>query len=153
MLSSSQKNSMDGHPTQAHECPQEYTCANFSQSVSSNRPGPHFEGAVPNSILNEQPACVNPNLLSQDYYPLSLIQSTAISTATPITSNLGTPTAPAQVPPGRKFKCEICNEAFDRASRVESCRNNHLGQKPYKCLGRCGTYCWYVAAACHVLSA
>lgn len=38
-----------------------------------------------------------------------------------------------------RFHCEICHKEFDRASRLDGCRNKHLGIKPYQCKGDCSS--------------
>lgn len=43
----------------------------------------------------------------------------------------------------RRFECARCERSYDRSSRADKCRNQHLGLKPYQCLGRCGSINWY----------
>ncbi|KIM27598.1 hypothetical protein M408DRAFT_167448 [Serendipita vermifera MAFF 305830] len=41
-----------------------------------------------------------------------------------------------------RFKCETCGKTFDRASRLDSCRNKHQDIRPYSCKGACGSSGW-----------
>jgi hypothetical protein len=45
---------------------------------------------------------------------------------------------------GHRFECEDCHKVFDRPSRLDNCRNRHLGIKPWQCEGRCEDSTWFV---------
>ena len=42
------------------------------------------------------------------------------------------------------YSCIVCAKQHDRRSRAIACENSHLGRKPYRCRGQCGTSTWYV---------
>lgn len=55
----------------------------------------------------------------------------AICAPVPLTQATSAPTS--------KFQCKTCQKTFDRARRVDNCRNLHLGRKPHRCLRLCGS--------------
>lgn len=46
----------------------------------------------------------------------------------------------------KNFQCSDCGRSYDRSSRAQTCENNHLGVKKYRCFGRCGELLWYVSS-------
>jgi hypothetical protein len=50
----------------------------------------------------------------------------------------------SQRPNPRRYECWTCGKSYDRPSRLKNHTNNHLGLKPYECLGRCGLDEWQV---------
>jgi len=71
-------------------------------------------------------------------------QSTALTSV----AQQGTPGASGSHP----FECEECHKIFDRFSRLDNCRNQHLGIKPYQCKGRCTDKNWFVSSYFVIIS-
>lgn len=81
-------------------------------------------------------------LSSQDQ-PLTASPTVLSATSGSISPTVPSPPVPGQhAPHGYTFGCDICFKTFDRASRLEACRNRHASVKPHACMGHCGSAEW-----------
>lgn len=113
----------------------------FDSGLLSHQSEVPSEVSGPSDMVDRRYLYVDPNVLSLNQPAVALMHllvTNRPATPAPITQ----PLTPALV---HKFQCNICNKSCDRASRVDSCRNRHLGLKPHQCMGSCGTPGWYVA--------
>jgi len=117
--------------------------------VSSNNVNPHFGFPLKD---------VEPTLLhdGEDTFGLPSQQSHTLPTWNTPSSQFpasvgpgpsGTTTMDLQVqvqstPRAYKHRCTTCQKTFDRASRLENCRNGHSSLKPHRCLSACGCRKW-----------
>jgi hypothetical protein len=99
---------------------------------------PSLPAFVNLSMLNYHQGIVSTS--NQPHTPANGAAGSGQSTVSTLVPPHGIP-APAG---GHRFECEDCHKIFDRASRLDSCRNRHLGIKPWQCGGRCEDPTWFV---------
>jgi hypothetical protein len=115
--------------------------------TSSSGPGfnPNLSEQLPNAAaLVDSFSSIHPQYTPPDSNQIELTMNNSIAPAL-ITLSASVPQQGAPARAGRKrFECEDCHKTFDRPSRLDNCRNRHLGIKPWQCGGRCQDPTWFV---------